>query len=598
MKLIYIIFFLIADANSCVAQNIKQVDSLCRICTISRTEPEKIDALNNLANYYYQNKFYKQADSVLIEQLHIAELSNNNDLILKTYFDNYITGISAWSVTEDFDKTSKFIEQGIDFAKSINDYDHIAIGYTRLACILRKRGSFEKAVENATTALMGFQNIKSDSVKALVYIELGDDYHSKGQSVQASKSYNNAFDIALKSKNHFLESDIYHRLANLYYDLGDLSEAKNNLLKSVGVNKKATNGEGLIHDYTELARVTDDTFYIKLALSLSDSLHIDSYKLRVKNILLAIYMTKLMDSRKALEYLNSQAELKETFMQGGIANYYFELGEIYRYANNPDSALYYFKLAEPDLFKTFDASNAKYIFSEMAFCYDSKNDKGNAIKYYEKTLTYCKGDLLSIASISNSLSELFQQTGDFKKAFNYKMLATETQDSVTELSRNKDIALLEVARETRKHEEELLQEEQRLKNERNIQYMAITIAISIVFLCMLIIGMFAVSKLVIKILGYFFFISLFEFIVLLIDNNILENVTHGQPLKLWLIKIGLIGLLVPVQHFMETTLIKFLESRKLLEARNRFSVNKLWKKLIKKSSVEPEISFEKDSAVL
>lgn len=593
----YLIFLFITSLNFCIAQDVQTVDSLCRICMISKTEPEKVDALNNLANYYYNNKFYKQADSVLTEQLHIAELSNNNDLILKTYFDNYINNISGWSKKEDFDWTIQFIEQGIEFAKSINDYDHIAIGYSRLAGILRKRGENEKAVENATMGLMGFQNINSDSVKAIVYIELGDCYLSKGQSVEACKSYNNAFDIALKSKNHILESDIYRRLANLYYVLGDITEAKKSLLKSVGVNKTYGNGEGLIKDYTELARVTDDTFYVKLSLSLSDSLHIDNYKLRVENIMLAIYMTKLTDSRKALEYLNSQAELKENFMEGGMANYYFELGEIYRYANNPDSALRYFKMAEPDLFKTFDASNAKYIFSEMAVCYELKNDKKNAIDYYEKTLDYSKGDLSSIASISNSLSELYKQTGDFQKALSYKTIATKTQDSLTQLSKNKDIALLEVARETRKHEVEIEQEAEHLKNVQNLQYMAITISISVVFLCLLVIGMFAVSKLVIKILGYFFFISLFEFIVLLLDNTFLNNATHGQPLKLWLIKIGLIALLVPCQHFLESRLLKFLESRKLLEARTKFSFKKWWIRIRKQSS-RPEIAIEEGVGVL
>jgi hypothetical protein len=95
---------------------------------------------------------------------------------------------------------------------------------------------------------------------------------------------------------------------------------------------------------------------------------------------------------------------------------------------------------------------------------------------------------------------------------------------------------------------------------------------------MLVLGMFPISKLTIKVLGYFFFISLFEFIVLVLDNNVLHSITHGEPLTLWLIKIGLIGMLVPLQHFLEHTLIKFLESRKLLRARTNFSIKKWFQK--------------------
>ena len=57
--------------------------------------------------------------------------------------------------------------------------------------------------------------------------------NSKKQSVEACKSYNNGFVIALKIKNYNLESAVYHKLASLYYSLGDRAEAKKQLLKSV-----------------------------------------------------------------------------------------------------------------------------------------------------------------------------------------------------------------------------------------------------------------------------------------------------------------------------------------------------------------------------
>ena len=582
----------------CFAQKSVIADSLCKLCMASTTEPQKVDALNNLANYYYSNKFYEKADSVLSEQLHIAELSNNTALILKTYFESYSSNIFTFSRKENFERSIQFMEHGIEFAKSINNYDYTAIGYARLASILRKRGQYDKALDNANMGLMSFQPVMKDSVKIIVFIELGDCYHAKGQSVQACRSYNNAFDIAVRSKKLIWESEIYRRLAKLYADLNDPSEAKNNLLKSVWLNKQLANGEGLIKDYIQLVKLTNDTFYIKLALHLSDSLHIDQYNLTIKNIMFAIYMTSPNNSKKALDYLNSQADLKDNIMQGGIANYYLTLGEIYHYGNNPDSALYYIKLAEPSILKTYDESNAKYVFMEMAVSYRMKNDKLNAINYYEKTLDFCSGDLSSRSSISKALSELYQETGNFEKAFKYKVISTNIQDSITEMSKNKDIALLDVARETRKHEVELEQEAQLVKNRRNIQYMAITIAILIVFLCMLVIGMFAVSKLAIKILGYFFFISVFEFLVMLLDNTILNSATQGEPLKLWLIKIALIGLLVPFQHFLETRLIKFLGSRELLEVRTKFSLKKWWNKFIKNSSAHSEIAIEEDTAVL
>jgi ABC-type multidrug transport system fused ATPase/permease subunit len=206
-------------------------------------------------------------------------------------------------------------------------------------------------------------------------------------------------------------------------------------------------------------------------------------------------------------------------------------------------------------------------------------------------------DANSIVLSSEKLSELYEKLGNYKEAFSFSKQAKKFKDSLNNLSKGRDIALLGVERENKKHEEELRQENQRLNNKRNVQYMAISIAICIIFLGMLVMGMFAVSKLTIKLLGYFFFISLFEFIVMVIDNSFLAKVIHNEPLKLWLIKIVLIASLVPVQHFLEHNLIKFLESKKLLEARTKFSFKKWWSN-IKKPAPAGEAGVEEDAAVL
>jgi hypothetical protein len=206
-------------------------------------------------------------------------------------------------------------------------------------------------------------------------------------------------------------------------------------------------------------------------------------------------------------------------------------------------------------------------------------------------------DANEIVKASQSLSDLYQQQDDFKKAFMYAKMATTYADNLRNLSKGSDIALLEVDREYRQHEEELRQVAQRQNSKRNIQYMAISIVIVTIFVIMLIIGMFPVSRVTIRMLGYFFFISLFEFIVLIIDNSFLAQALHYEPLKLWLIKIVLIALLVPMQHFLEHNLITFLESKKLLEARAKFSFKKWWDN-IKKPTPVTVADLEEDTAVL
>ena len=586
------------------AQNNKTLDSLCRSCKMASTDTEKVATLNNLANYYYENKFAKQGDSVLELQLHIAELSNNKNLVLKTYFDNSIANIAFWSTAGDFNKALDFIQRGIDYAKKVNDYTYIVIGYTRLAGVLRKRGMMEQAVTNATTALMNIQAGVPDSLRAIAYMELGDCYQAKGEAILASRNYNNAFDIAIKSENYQLETSVYRRLSELYKYLGDDVEAKDQLIASLTLNRKKKNAEGMIKDYFDLARLESDVFYITEALRLADSLHLNNQIFRAKQLMLAYYTVEKKDSKLAFDYLHSQPELLAYFMASGMQDYYFERGEIHRYGGNADSALYFFKLAEPGMLSKYDVEKNRYLFYEVAACYEMKQDRNNAITYYVKSLELSEQvhALGSIAAISASLTDLYKANNDFKNALTYKEQATATKDSLSELAKNKDLTLLSVERDKKQHDEEMLRQEQSMTKKRNLQYMSITIAICLVFIGMFVIGMFPVSKLTIRLLGYFFFISLFEFIVLVLDNNILHTITHGEPLKLWLIKIGLIGMLVPIQHFLEHGITKFLQSRQLLKARKKFSFKSLFAKKThsRKHAAKKDNSgeIEEDAAVL
>lgn len=64
-------------------------------------------------------------------------------------------------------------------------------------------------------------------------------------------------------------------------------------------------------------------------------------------------------------------------------------------------------------------------------------------------------------------------------------------------------------------------------------------------------------------LGFFSFIFLFEFIILLADNSI-HHWTHGEPWKILLIKIFLIAFLLPFHHWIEKRVVDYLLNHRLI----------------------------------
>jgi len=128
----------------------------------------------------------------------------------------------------------------------------------------------------------------------------------------------------------------------------------------------------------------------------------------------------------------------------------------------------------------------------------------------------------------------------------------------------------------------------------NLQYMIITVIIVMAFILLIMVGMFKVSAFTIRVMGFLSLIFFFEFIILLFDTWI-HHQTHGEPWKIWLIKIGIISILLPAHHFMEHKLIHYLLSRHLIIVRGRLSTINPFRR--KKSTVvaeaEPEV-YEED----
>jgi hypothetical protein len=107
-----------------------------------------------------------------------------------------------------------------------------------------------------------------------------------------------------------------------------------------------------------------------------------------------------------------------------------------------------------------------------------------------------------------------------------------------------------------------------------------TIGILTVFVILIMLGSLKVPEWIIRMLGFFSFIFLFEFIILLADQQIHE-ITHGEPWKVLLIKIFLIAILLPLHHGIEKRVIAYLLNHRLLDI-SRFSPVKQFREQVKK----------------
>jgi tetratricopeptide (TPR) repeat protein len=582
----------------CFAQFSRKVDSLINICNNATDDKIKVAACGKLAELYYVYQMDDAGDSMLQRQVKIAELSGDKQLILNAYFGDAINNITEWRSKESFDKALSFLNKGLDYARSIASDEYLALAYARIATLYRKWGQTDNAFNSANSAFTSALNIENDSIKIITSITLGDAYKAKNNALPAFKIYTNAYEDAVKINNLPLQSEINHRFAELYSDLVNKKTSLEYLLKNEKQNKENKYTEGLIKDYIHLARVTDEKSYILKAIHLADSLDLDKYTLQAKKIMYGYYTFITGNADSTFRYINENEDLNLYFMNSGQANFLLTKGFIYQYSGHIDSAIYFYQKALPGFDSSFDLKTRQTVYVQLGECFAIKERNTEAIQYYEKA--YAIANNLKNLSISGysakALGGLYEKTGDFKNAISYYKKNELIKDSLAELSNQRDIALAEINNEKRNHENELAKLERKKINQRNLQYISITLLISSFFVVLIVLGMFPMNKLTIKLSGFFVFICLFEFIVLLIDSW-LHRIAHGEPLKIWLMKIFIIALLVPCQHFLEKQMIKFIESAKLHKLRLKF-IEKTNKRRTKKSAEEKFDDLENDSGVL
>lgn len=594
---LYMILFCL-NIFSVKAQDQQRLHYFDQKITTATNDSEKVFALGELAEYYSIFKLESLADSVLRKALFIAEVSSDKELILSILFNNKVTNLNIWSSKETFERSINFVNKGLQFAQEQNRPEFIALAYIRLAGIYRKRNLYNEAFQQATQAFTALASKEADSLKCVLFCELGDIYIANGEAVPAYKNYNNAFDLAYKQKYTQLQSEIYHRYSELYRFFGDDETGKKYILQSLELNTKNHYQEGLFKDYIGLAKITNERAYIDKAIVLSNELNSDRYKLSARRLLYFWYMVEGKNSEQTFNYLFSNPDLVQLIKNPGLANYYWQLGDIYRYSEKSDSALHFYKKAESELTTSYDNGIKFTIYLAMAETYLQNKDSSIAQIYFEKAFGISKliNKVKYLPAISSQLGMLHSKYADYKQAYFYARQADSANKLLQSNAAKDKVMLLQVDREDKQRENDLLELAKKTKRKHNLQVMSITLVITGIFAFMLFLGMFAVSKTTIRMIGYFAFISLFEFIVVLLDHTIV-SISDGEPIKIWGLKIMLIASMVPFQQYLEHKLISFLQSRKLLEARQRFSLKNWWYRLQKKAPVQDAV-VEKDTAEL
>lgn len=472
--------------------------------------------------------------------------------------------------------TDSWLTRSVSFAQRHNLPFFEAASYLSLSELYGRHTylNINKALEFGYMAQNLATLISNDSLYVLSQLVLAQAYSYKKNSIVAYRHLASAVKRERQSPDINLKIEIAHAFASFYSSLNDLPNAvmyAEEALSLVKQKKPPIPNE----EYDELfniGRLYFDFGEPLLALEyFQKAFYLAQRELGTRRLILACLArihtlyTRLGRFNSADSLDKAHPELLATTRARG-----FEFLRHLTFADrlietkNYDSALHYSRLAVAH--PNASPNDRFWAYQQQASIGFLTNNIPSAARAADSMLKISlqAEDLENIVLSFQYLDSAHVKLGNYSKAYVYKSKQGFYRDSILQLKQERALSQLEVASEKERIELEEERREAETQRRHQLQYIAITILTALVFLLLVLLGVFASSKFIIKAFGFFAFILLFEFIILIADHKI-HHLTHGEPWKVLAIKIGLIAILFPLHHYLEEKVVHHLIHRQKIK---------------------------------
>ena len=549
-----------------------------------------IEKLSSLAFYYCDDQGdNKSADSISGIAVRIAEKSHRPELLLLAY-NRYI---ESNDLHEYYQKALGYALKAEQISFSGNDPEISFLIYKNLASVYLSGYEFDKALAYSYKLLSIAGTSENIELKAESYLFIGQCLEGKNQKIEAFRNYLNAVSLSERITNRKLQGNSYSRLSNFYNFNRLYNKATHYKLLQRQLIQNTKPLDSVAFMWTEYDLQVIDVNSNNNQLYESNMEDVLDFAMRNKNRRLLNYEIGLIRTHYIaankigllhdLYYKKFPKELARMASENPAL--YFRIKAFFSEEGKmPDSALYYFDKAESMLQTDPNKILQSNFYNRFGQFLLRHGHQAKAIEKFSKSYELAKtaSYIEYMLGAARQLEAIYAAEKDYENAFNYSVLNKILNDSLNNMSKKDQMLIMEIDHETRQRDLAAELERQATTRRHYLQYTAMTVGILSVFVILIMLGSMKVPEWIIRMLGFFSFIFLFEFIVLLADHKV-EEITHGEPWKVLLIKIFLIAILLPLHHGIEKRVITYLLNHKLLDI-SRFSLGIRFKALVNKWS--------------
>jgi tetratricopeptide (TPR) repeat protein len=534
----------------------------------SSLSPQRIDvALEVIVRYLPDAPV---ADS--LSNLMIKEVEMERDRVLMCRLYSRLAGnlFDYFNKPDYYERAKGYTDRCKELAdeKGLSEYKVTAL--LLYARYYRNLSQPQKALEYNNQAIALASGLGSDSLLSIAHGGIASSWHALSNKISEFQSLLLQQDFAERSGISRLIQDSYFRLGFFYQGIKEYEKAKDEFSlcrqeaeKSHDLYEVFLALEGLARCYLAEKDQRLGLAFCDQAAKLADSLDRDDLRIRINLDVLNYYFNGT-DPVSGFRYMDEHPRILAFVKSYGAEFQLFKLHAILNTARgNYDSALYYLHAAEPEEYSQRANYSEKYDFTmQMA------NVLGLIKRYHEQEKTLIRAssfadslnDLEAKRDVALQLDSVYDTLGDYKKSKAYLFQYMTLRDSIGKLSKQDDLLNIEIENTAQRAEQQKIKEAERTRVRNNLEYIGITAAIATIFIVLVVFGVFRISPAVIRALGFFAFIFLFEFIILLLDNQI-HDLTHGEPWKVLGVKIVIIAMLLPLHHWLEQRTTHYLTQK-------------------------------------
>ncbi len=523
---------------------------------------------------YYRYGNLAAADSLATLAIQQAGMTYRTSVMLQSL--NAFLGMCEQGY--DNTKAVNYARQAEELVLKVDMPELVWNTYINFAKVWNSEFSFDNALGFAYKSLAAAESANIRRMKILSLIQIGNILQNSSQTIESLRYFLNALTIAEASKDPDLLTECYETLS-LFYEMNKgYDKAINYKMKEIDLinTHKPLDSIALYWAYISLEKIN---FCCNNKVQEERLEEIIAFAVKQKNnymkqYVLAMFRSYLMNNNlfqrlRELYIENYPEEL--TYLSIQQPGVYFRLKAIFMELDNQiDSAYTFYAKAEEIAVQGGSkvmAANALIRFGE--FLQRTGRDREATGKYMQAfELASMTGFFEYALKAAKVLEEIHENSGNFREALHFAQLTRSISDSIARMNRKEEILAMEIRNTENIRKMELKEELLSTRRKYNIQYTFILLLILTFFAVLVTIGNFRVSATAVKVLGFISLIFLFEFIILLTDNQI-HQITHGEPLKVLAIKVVLISFLLPLHHWTEKKIIYHLLNRKIIKFEKR-----------------------------